>query len=71
MRVRVFVPPPVCARVCRFYWEETTLAAGLFDDAPRLRETMLEFMRLRAVRVEADVGPSRCSALLATLFSRP
>ena len=32
--------------------------AGLYDDQPRLRETMLEFMRLRAIRVAADVGLS-------------
>ena len=31
---------------------------GLYDDRPRLRETMLEFMRLRAIRVAADVGLS-------------
>ena len=34
-----------------YYWEESLLQAGLFDDKPRLRETMLRFMRLRAIRV--------------------
>lgn len=31
------------------------LASGLFDDAPRSREIMYNFMRLRALRVEVDV----------------
>jgi hypothetical protein len=38
-----------------FYNEELMLACGLFDDAPRTREIMYNFMRLRALRVEADV----------------
>jgi uncharacterized protein (DUF885 family) len=38
-----------------FYAEELMLQAGLFDDSPRTRQTMYNFMRLRALRVEADV----------------
>ena len=38
-----------------FYNEELMLASGLFDDVPRLREVMYNFMRLRALRVEVDV----------------
>ncbi|HZE76499.1 MAG TPA: DUF885 family protein [Gemmatimonadales bacterium] len=38
-----------------FYAEEMMLQAGLFDDSPRVRETIYNFMRLRALRVEADV----------------
>jgi hypothetical protein len=38
-----------------FYNEELMLASGLFDDAPRTREVMYNFMRLRALRVEVDV----------------
>ena len=41
-----------------YYFEEILMQAGLFDDTPRLRETMFEFMRLRALRVEVDVGLS-------------
>jgi hypothetical protein len=38
-----------------FYAEEMMLQAGLFDNNPRTRETIYSFMRLRALRVEADV----------------
>ena len=38
-----------------FYAEELMLQAGLFDDSPRVREIIYNFMRLRALRVEADV----------------
>jgi hypothetical protein len=38
-----------------FYAEEMLLQAGLFDDSPRSREIIYNFMRLRAVRVEIDV----------------
>src|SRR5947208_17196650 len=31
------------------------LQFGVFDDTPRLREIMYNFMRLRALRVEVDV----------------
>jgi uncharacterized protein (DUF885 family) len=38
-----------------FYAEEMILQAGLFDDSPRSREIIYNFMRLRALRVEVDV----------------
>ncbi len=38
------------------YNEELMLQAGLFDDAPHTRTVIWNFMRLRALRVEADVG---------------
>jgi hypothetical protein len=38
-----------------FYAEEMMLQAGLFDDSPKTREIMYNFMRLRALRVEVDV----------------
>jgi Bacterial protein of unknown function (DUF885) len=38
-----------------FYAEEMLLQAGLFDDTPRSREIIYNFMRLRAVRVGVDV----------------
>ncbi|HKX29192.1 MAG TPA: DUF885 family protein [Blastocatellia bacterium] len=38
-----------------FYSEELMVQAGLFDDSPRTREIMYNFMRLRALRVEVDV----------------
>jgi uncharacterized protein (DUF885 family) len=38
-----------------FYAEEMMLQAGLFDDSPRSREIIYNYMRLRALRVEVDV----------------
>ena len=38
-----------------FYAEEMLLQAGLFDDSPRSREIIYNFMRLRALRVSVDV----------------
>jgi uncharacterized protein (DUF885 family) len=38
-----------------FYAEEMMLQAGLFDDSPRTREIIYNFMRLRALRVAVDV----------------
>ena len=38
-----------------FYIEEMMLQAGLFDDSPRSREIIYNFMRLRALRVQVDV----------------
>ncbi len=38
-----------------FYAEEMMMTAGLFDDSPRTREIIWNFMRLRALRVEVDV----------------
>ena len=37
------------------YAEEMMLQFGFFDDRPKLREIMYNFMRLRALRVEVDV----------------
>ena len=38
-----------------FYSEELLLAAGLYADAPKAREMVANYMRLRALRVEVDV----------------
>ncbi len=38
-----------------FYAEELMLQAGMFDDQPRSREIIYNFMRLRALRVAVDV----------------
>src|SRR5580698_5016881 len=38
-----------------FYAEEMMLHAGFFDDNPRSRVIIWNFMRLRALRVEVDV----------------
>jgi hypothetical protein len=38
-----------------FYAEEMMLQAGLFDDSPRSREIIYNFMRFRALRVEVEV----------------
>lgn len=38
-----------------FYAEELMLQTGLYDDSPRSREIIYNFMRLRALRVEIDV----------------
>ena len=38
-----------------FYAEEMMLQAGLWDDSPRSREIIYNFVRLRALRVEVDV----------------
>ena len=38
-----------------FYAEVMMLEAGLFDDSPRTREIIYNFMRLRALRVEVDI----------------
>ncbi len=38
-----------------FYAEEMMLHAGFFDDSPRSRVIIWNFMRLRALRVEVDV----------------
>jgi hypothetical protein len=38
-----------------FYAEEMMLDAGLYDDSPRSREIIDNFMRLRTLRVEVDV----------------
>jgi hypothetical protein len=38
-----------------FYSEELLLSAGLYADAPKAREMVANYMRLRALRVEVDV----------------
>lgn len=38
-----------------FYAEEMMLDMGLFDDSPKTREMIWNYMRLRALRVEVDV----------------
>ena len=38
-----------------FYAEEMMLQAGLWDDSPKSREIIYNYMRLRALRVEVDV----------------
>ncbi len=38
-----------------FYSEELLLTAGLYADAPKAREMVANYMRLRALRVEVDV----------------
>jgi hypothetical protein len=37
------------------YWEETALQLGFYDDRPRSRELIYNFLRLRALRVIVDV----------------
>jgi uncharacterized protein DUF885 len=39
-----------------FYNEEMMLVSGMVDDAPHTRTALCNFMRLRALRVTADVG---------------
>jgi len=39
-----------------FYLEELMLQFGLFNDSPRTKEIIYSFMRLRALRVAADVN---------------
>ena len=39
-----------------FYSEELLLTAGLYADAPKAREMVANYMRLRALRVEVDVN---------------
>jgi Bacterial protein of unknown function (DUF885) len=57
-----------------FYTEEMLLQAGLFDDSPRSREIIYNFMRLRAIRVEIDIrlalGELNIEAGAAELASR-
>ncbi|HEY0162543.1 MAG TPA: DUF885 family protein [Edaphobacter sp.] len=38
-----------------FYAEEMMLEAGLFDDAPKMKESIYSMMRLRALRTEVDI----------------
>ncbi len=39
-----------------FYFEELMLQFGLFDKTPNTKEIIYRFMRLRALRVEADIN---------------
>ncbi len=56
-------PSPIRAkRIDRFksegwstYWEETALQLGFYDERPRSRELLYNFLRLRALRVVVDV----------------
>jgi hypothetical protein len=56
-------PSPIRAkRIDRFksegwatYWEETALQLGFYDERPRSRELLYNFLRLRALRVIVDV----------------
>ncbi|MBO67717.1 MAG: DUF885 domain-containing protein [Acidiferrobacteraceae bacterium] len=55
------------------YNEELMLQAGLFENAPHTRTVVWNFMRLRALRVEADIGLAMGDLSLeaaATLFSQ-
>lgn len=47
-----------------FYNEEFLLQAGLFEDAPRSREVVHNFNRLRALRVDVDVSLATGAATL-------
>ena len=46
---------PARSRGSAFYSEELLLSAGLYADAPKAREMVANYMRLRALRVEVDV----------------
>lgn len=39
-----------------YYFEMMTLNSGMFDDKPRLHETLYKMQRLRAVRAQIDAG---------------
>ena len=55
------------------YNEELMLQAGLFDSAPHTRTVIWNFMRLRALRVEVDIGLATGELTLenaAVLFSK-
>lgn len=41
------------------YWEEAGIQLGYFDDRPRSRELMYNFLRLRALRVVIDILMAR------------
>jgi hypothetical protein len=53
-----------------FYNEELMLRAGLFDGAPGTREVIHSFMRLRALRVEIDVGLATGACTIADAGAR-
>ncbi|MFJ6728380.1 hypothetical protein ACIQPQ_26135 [Streptomyces sp. NPDC091281] len=41
---------------CAFQQEDLLISVGLFDDAPHSALTIVEFLRLRVVRAEVDIG---------------
>lgn len=76
-------PSPIRARrIDRFksegwatYWEETALQLGFYDERPRSRELIYNFLRLRALRVVVDVkmalGEMSAQEAAAALMSVP
>ena len=57
------------------YWEETALQLGFYDERPRSRELLYNFLRLRALRVIVDVkmalGEMTASEAAAALMTVP
>ena len=57
------------------YWEETAVQLGFYDDRPRSRELMYNFLRLRALRVIVDVsmalGEMTVEEAIAALMKTP
>ena len=57
------------------YWEETAMQLGYYDERPRSRELIYNFMRLRAMRVIVDVkmalGEMSVDEAVAALMTIP
>lgn len=57
------------------YWEETAVQLGFYDDRPRSRELIYNFLRLRAMRVIVDVrmalGEMSVDEAVAALMTIP
>ena len=57
------------------YWEETAMQLGYYDERPRSRELIYNFMRLRALRVIVDVemalGEMSVDEAVAALMTIP
>ncbi len=57
------------------YWEETAVQLGFYDDRPKSRELIYNFLRLRAMRVIVDVkmalGEMSVDEATAALMSIP
>ena len=57
------------------YWEETALQLGFYDDRPRSRELIYNFLRLRALRIIVDVkmalGDMSVDEAVSTLMTVP
>ena len=57
------------------YWEETGLQLGFYEDRPRSRELIYNFLRLRALRVIIDVkmalGEMSVGEAVAALMTTP